>query len=316
MNVRCGAVSGAMLLRLLASCGGDRTTPPPAEQAALGGEVAARVGTDSIPLSLVVKVAGAQHITPREALGRLVDDAICANAARTRGLDRAEPAVWLLTAARARATAERISATAAATGPATDAEIDELTKQYWREVDRPPAMRVVHVLLNRAEANKPDAAADARARALMPALRAAVLTATDADDFIAEAKAFPHEGAVLTAQRLPTFTATGADTEDTGAMDPRFAKGAFALQKPGDTSEIVETRFGWHVIRLVEVVPEQRMGLEARRIAFRDEVFIERARAMNEARLKALRAANPVEISPAADTLTRSLGSAKPPPSP
>jgi peptidyl-prolyl cis-trans isomerase C len=311
MNVARRGALAAMLL-LGASCGGERTTPPPAEQAALGGEVAARVGTDTIPLALVVKVAAAQHIKPREALDRLVDDAICANAARTRGLDREEPAIWLLTAARARATADRIAADAQAAGPATDAEIDELTKQYWREVDRPPAVRVVHVLLNRAQPNKPDAAADARARALMPGLRAAVLDAKDADDFIAKANAFPHEGAVLTAQRLPTFAADGADTEDLGRMDPVFAKGAFTLQKPGDTSEIIESSFGWHVIRLVEVVPEQRMGVEARRVAFRDEVFIERARAMVEARLKTLRAANPVQISPAADTLTRSVGFVKP----
>lgn len=37
-----------------------------------------------------------------------------------------------------------------------------------------------------------------------------------------------------------------------GDMDPAFETAAFALEKPGDLSEIVSTRFGYHLIQLVE----------------------------------------------------------------
>lgn len=300
----------AMVL-LASSCGSERTAPPPPERVALGGEVAARVGTDVIPLSLVVKVAVAQHITPREALSRLVDDAICANAARARGLDLERTASWLLTAARARTTADRIRAEALQAGPPTDTEIADLTKQYWREVDRPEAVRVVHALAGKSDPKKPDAAVDARAQAAAPELRAALLDAHDADDFIAKGKAFPHSGFEIAAQKLPAFAANSAITEGGGGMDPAFVKGAFALTTPGETSPIVESSFGWHVIRLVERVPEQRMALEARRIAFTEEAYMNRAQRLTEGRIAALRATHPLQISDHADNLTRTL-SAKP----
>jgi len=311
------ALAALFLLGLGPSCGGERKTPPPTEQAALGGEVAARVGGDTIPLSLVVKVAEAQRITPREALGHLIDDAICAYAARTRGLDREEPAKWLLTAARGRATADRILAEATQAGPATDVEIEQLTQQYWREVDRPPAVRVVHALARKSDPKKPDAAADARARAFAPELRAAVVDARDVNDFITKAKALPHPGVEVIAENLPSgITEDGAIIDAAGQMDPAFAKGAFTLHTPGETSQIVESNFGWHVIRLVELVPEERMALEGRRLAFANEVTMNRAHTATEARLNVLRAANPVQIATTAELLTRSLGSAKPNPAP
>ncbi len=35
-------------------------------------------------------------------------------------------------------------------------------------------------------------------------------------------------------------------------MVPAFEKAAFALKKPGDLSEIIKTRFGFHLIKLLE----------------------------------------------------------------
>lgn len=298
-------LAGLFLFANALACSDSGRGPAP-EQAALGGEIAARVGTDAIPVSLVAKVAADQKITPREALRRLIDDAVSTNGARARGLDRVPPSAWLLTAARGRWAADGIMAEARRGGPPTDAEIAELTRVHWREVDRPPAVRVVHALVQRPK--KPDEAASARARALAAEIHAAVLSAKDADDFQAKAKAVPHPADVdVVIQPLPAFTSDGSLTESDGGMVEPFAKAAHALTQAGETSGIVETPFGWHVIRLVERVPEQRMPFEARRTAFTEEAFMQRARKATELRLAAVRETSPIELSPSAERSMESL---------
>ncbi len=306
MNVRRARVALLVMASGL-SCGGEKTsTAPQAEQAALGGEVAARVGSDVIPMSLVVRVATAQHITPREALRRLVDDAVTANAARARGLDKQLPTSWRLTAARGRITADRILADAKQAGPPNDQELPQLTARYWREVDRPPAVRVVHFVAKRA--TKSDPAADAAARAFAERAREAVLSAKNSEEFQQKAKALPHPGVDVVAEQLSAFAQDTRSTEGgEGTIDEAFVKAAFALQDIGATSPVIESSFGWHVIRLEERVPEQRMPVDARRIAFSDEVYTLRASAVSNARLSALRAATPIEVAPSAELLMRSL---------
>ena len=305
---RAARVALVCLVATSLSCTGSHEVAPPAEQAALGGEIAARVGSDVIPVSLVAKVAAAQHVTPREALKHLVDDAVAASAARTKGFDRELPTVWRLTAARARVNADRMLADARRAGPPTDDEIKTLSTRYWREVDRPPAIRVAHVVVLRSPPEKPDPAADERARAFAPQLRAAIVDAKDVDDFLAKAKALSFPGGKLTAEKLPVaFTEAGKSIESEQQYDPDFAKGAFAIAEPGMTSPVIESSFGWHVIRLLERIPEQRMPLETRRIAFADEAVAMRAAAATKARIEAARASTPIAIAPSAEILMRSL---------
>jgi hypothetical protein len=306
MTVRVVCVALVAMISGL-SCSGERTQPPPAEQAALGGEVAARVGTDVIPMSLVIKVANVQHITAREALRRLVDDAVSANAARARGLDKQLPASWRLTSARARFAADRLASDAKLAGLPTDEEVAQLTARYWREVDRPAAIHVVHVLAQRPKT--PDRAAEALARAFAEKARDAVVSAKSSEEFQEKAKALPHPGVEVVVQGLPAFTRETKVTEgNDGVMDKAFTKAAFELAEVGDTSPVIESEFGWHVIRLEERIPEQRMPLEARRIAFTDEAYTLRASTATAARLTAQRAATPIEIAPSAEQLMRSLG--------
>jgi hypothetical protein len=289
-------------------CSGPHEAPPPAEQAALGGEIAARVGSDVIPVSLVAKVAAAQHVTPREALQRLVDDAVAASAARAKGFDRQLPTVWRLTSARARVTADHTLANARRAGAPSDEEVNTLSARYWREVDRPPAIRVAHAVVHRSPPEKPDPAADERARTFAGQLRAVVLDAKDVDDFIAKAKALPYPSGKVTAEKLPVaFTDAGKSIESDQQYDPVFAKGAFAIAEPGMTSSVVESSFGWHVIRLLERIPEQRMPIETRRIAFADEAIAMRAATETRSRIEALRASTPIAIVPSAEILMRSL---------
>jgi parvulin-like peptidyl-prolyl isomerase len=300
----CAFVSSAS--SVASGCSSTHEAPAPAQQSALGGEIAARVGTDVIPVSLVTKVAAAQHVSANEALRRLVDDAVAANAARAKGLDRELPTSWYLTAARARITADRLLADAKRGGPPTDDEVKTLSERYWREVDRPPAIRVVHVVARTPD--KPDPAGTEKARALAAQLREAVVGAKDADDFIAKANAVPtYPGARVTAEKLPALTESGQSIEGQQQFDPAFAKGAFAIGEPGMTSPLVETSFGFHVIRLLEKIPDQRMPFETRRIAFADEVITMRAGAATKSLVERLQRSTPIEVAPSAEILMRSL---------
>lgn len=294
---------------------GDHEPPPPPQSAELGGEQVARVGDDGIPVALVVAVARAQKISKEEALERVVADAVAASAARKKGRDRESPTSWQLTAAKARFTAERMLADAKSKGPPTDDEIAEVTLAHWQEVDRPVSVRTVHAVVMLAA----DAPAERRkeARAVAEAIREAVLSATSAEDFIAKANAVPHASELkVVAQTLPPMSVEGWVTEGDGTMEPAFAKGANAIAKVGDTSPIVQSPVGLHVIRLLERVPEQRMPLEARRVAFAESAFAGRARKSREARLAEWKAKNPSTIEPAAETLMRTVTNERAPQAP
>ena len=298
------ALTCALAVCAALSCGRNETVGRRIDaNAALGGEIAARVGDDAIPITLVATVASKQQVAPQEAARRLVDDAIAANAARAHGLDRGFPAGWLLVAARGRFVVERLFDEAKRRGAASDAEIEELSRLHWQEVDRPPALRVVHALAKRPK----DPALLARTRDVAADVRAAVLDASSAESFEKNAQSVAHPKEIeIVVQTLPPITEDGRFTEGADGAIATFTKAVYGLATVGATSDLVETTHGWHVIRVLEKLPEQRMPIDARRIAFADEVVAKRAHEALSARLAALKAAHPVSISASADELMRS----------
>ncbi|MCF6183317.1 MAG: peptidylprolyl isomerase [Bacteroidales bacterium] len=52
----------------------------------------------------------------------------------------------------------------------------------------------------------------------------------------------------------------------TGRMVPEFEKAAFALQKPGDYSKPIKTRFGWHIIKLISTRPPDNIEKQRTKI--------------------------------------------------
>ena len=277
------------------------------QTATLEGDAVARVGKDAIPAALVADVARAQSLSPEAALRALVDDATAAEGARARGLDKTLPFSWRLRAARARFTADAIRAEARAQGGPTDEELAAATLRHWQFVDRGETVRVVHALAMKARSAvtpPPDAAL----RETAAALRAATLHAENGADFIARAKTVTAPpGVEIVAQGLPPFTDDGWAAEGDGRMAESFTRGAWALKKPGDTSDLIQSPFGWHVIRLEERIAPRRMSVEERRVALAEEIYAERAKAMAAKRRQALVAGTKIEVNAAAGTLTARL---------
>lgn len=140
---------------------------------------------------------------------------------------------------------------------------EDLRRHYEQNLARftvPEQRRASHILV-RAER---DAAAEARAQAR-----------TRAEALLAQARANPARFAELARAHSedPGSAAAGGDLDwfGRGAMVPAFEQAAFALAA-GQVSDIVETDFGFHIIRLDAVRGGERRPFEAVRAELAEEV--------------------------------------------
>jgi len=109
-----------------------------------------------------------------------------------------------------------------------------------KSFQQPEQVRIRHILIAPSK-DKDDAAAAKQAQELLAQLRGG-------GDFAALAKEHSAD---------PGSAAKGGDLGffAQGRMVPEFDQAAFALQKPGDVSEVVKTQFGYHVLQLQERKP-------------------------------------------------------------
>ena len=128
----------------------------------------------------------------------------------------------------------------------------------------PEQVRVRHILITWKPMGKPDDRAFIR-ESMQPILE----RARAGEDFAALAREFSDDYATRQA---------GGDTGffHRGQMAPAFEEAAFALQ-PGEISDVVETSFGVHIIRLEERQEEELLPLEDIRDQLLDHVRNERA---------------------------------------
>jgi parvulin-like peptidyl-prolyl isomerase len=263
----------------------------PAKQPAL------TVGQVSIDAASVAAVASAKKSSPAEAIDALTVDALLAEEAEQRGLPAQQPTAWALRAAKARSSARHIHEQAGADRLPSDEELRILSERYAPEVDRAESVLTVHALVARPK--KDDKVP--QAKALAAKLLGAVTGASSDDDFQTRARTITEPGLEVVVQPLPPFDAKGLISGGAGQMDEQFAAAAFTLAQPGAQSGIVESSFGWHIIRLVERRPAYVMPIEERRIKFAGKAFEMRGKALLDERMRALKGPNKVEILPAAE---------------
>jgi hypothetical protein len=273
----------APVVVLIATACEDTSPSPPAPRSysAPGGEVA-RVASIPIPASLVAAVTSARGVDPRAAMEDLVSDALGAEGARAQGLDRRADVGWAVTAALGRRVPLRLFDEARALGPPTDDELDEVT--------------VVHAVVLRTRSLEKK-----KALVVAAAMADAARGATDTASFKARVSR-AATGVRTSIEELAPFDATGL-VEGGRRIDPDFVAAAFQLHVPGDTSPVVETSFGWHVIGLVGRAPSPARELGSRRSEMEEAVVALRGRARLAALLRARRAKTPVELAAGTDEL-------------
>ena len=115
---------------------------------------------------------------------------------------------------------------------------------------------------------------------------------TQADKLLEELKAGADFAATAKSKSAdPGSAAKGGElgTFAKGKMLPEFDTAAFALQKPGDLSEVVETKFGFHVLQLQNRLPAGQRTFEEVREELVKEVrnnVIQEARASEAQKLQ------------------------------
>jgi peptidyl-prolyl cis-trans isomerase C len=276
-------VCSAVALALTIAAGGCGHPPPPAEASASLNGAVARVGSVRLPPALVADVARAKGSSMHDAVEELVRDALAAQGAQAGGEDR-EPAVaWQITSALARRVPQHLLDAAAAQGPPTD---DELA-----------LVSVVHAVVMRSATLR-----ERDALALADSIRQAVAGARSADEFKVRAEAVPHARVQLVVQPVGPFGADGRDNSGAGRLDAGFVAAAFALHAPFETSAVVASPFGWHVIQLVERRAADGSRADRPRDLASDVVRM-RARTMIDAVLQARTSVSKVEVSVGADAL-------------
>jgi peptidyl-prolyl cis-trans isomerase C len=165
----------------------------------------------------------------------------------------------------------------------TGAELETYYRENERRLTLPEQARVRHILLTW----KPLGTRDDRG-AVREQMAPILEQARGGADFAELARAHSEDSATA---------ANGGDTGffHRGQMVPTFEEAAFALRE-GEVSDLVETPFGVHIIRLEERKEARLLPLEEIREELRDHVRWERMEAAVERELTRLRAEADIAI--------------------
>ncbi len=294
-RARVGATSWLAAWGLIACTGGSSNGRDVELQLATGD--AARVGDAVVSLELVKRVAVAQARAPEAVLPGLIRDTLFA-----QKLQRSEPqkADYLRRTAFAVAITKSFLEQAKAAGPPTDDEVKHFTERNWYQLDRPEMARTVHALIVVGEGQD-----KAAARSVATKLQENLRESEGLEDFVQRAKAFDAGDWELKLEQVKAVSVDGQAVDPNqpprpgqppDSYDRDFAAAANALQTEGQVSDVVETKFGFHVLILRDRLPARQFSFEERRQLLSDEIYDARANKLQQQALERLRAEVPITV--------------------
>jgi peptidyl-prolyl cis-trans isomerase C len=164
----------------------------------------------------------------------------------------------------------------------TDAEISSFYQGNGPRFQQPEGVRASHILIKAAN-TAPDATKkEARTKA-----EGLLKEAQSGGDFAALAKANSEDGSAADGGDLGFF--------QRGQMVPEFENAAFALQ-PGQLSSIVESQFGYHIIKVTERRAARTVPLEEAKDRIREYLTAQHRQEKVLEYVQSLRAKGKVEV--------------------
>jgi peptidyl-prolyl cis-trans isomerase C len=132
----------------------------------------------------------------------------------------------------------------------TDEEAKKFYENNSQEFERPEMVRASHILLSTVDPLTRQDLSEDRKKEKKQQLERLLERARKGEDFAALAKEFSDDTA--------SKDAGGEYTFPRGKMVPEFEKTAFSM-KTNEVSDIITTQFGYHIIKLHERVPAQKL---------------------------------------------------------
>lgn len=161
----------------------------------------------------------------------------------------------------------------------TDHEIDVHYQEHRDEFKQEEQACASHILVKVKSASSPEGHDDAEARKLAEAILAKLKAGGDFAELAK--KSSEDKGSAASGGDLGCFAR--------GRMVPEFENAAFSMGA-GETSELVKSSFGYHVIRLVSHQPESTLPLAAVKDQIRRGLVQERVQALLEEKAQAIAA--------------------------
>jgi parvulin-like peptidyl-prolyl isomerase len=261
----------------------------------VGGQVISTVDGYAITVADVEALARAGQISARDALARLQAERLLMIEAERRGFAKTADVDEVARKARVQALLDAEAATAVV----SDEEIRAAYEKQKGRFEKGERRASVHVLAGLPRVNpspEADAAAKAFIEALIPEMRAAV----DLDDFCKHQSSRSTAQFSVSCEKIPSV--------DRGAPFVKpYMDALFSTLAPGMVLAPVRTIFGWHAVRVTEILPAESTPYEKAAQQLRDELLTERRKTRVDALLVELRKNYGVQIADNAAATLASL---------